>query len=233
RQTTQNKKFPCSNCYDIGIIDALKQGLTRPIPIPDIFKHHAGEDANCPLIKVISRYLLNQDGLEERQQSGHLDILPGLPNTTLGIRSSSKGYVGMLQLRKIRHRIPVLSRILSSSLPQIADTAFLRRALHECRLLHVECNKWYKEDLPRWYLRNKILLVDVKKMCLVESDTSAHYVALSYRWNVDPESILRTLRKNLIHLMVPSELERRVSEIPDGPGCNTYYKKDALNSFMG
>ncbi|KAF1992669.1 heterokaryon incompatibility, partial [Amniculicola lignicola CBS 123094] len=51
-------------------------------------------------------------------------------------------------------------------------------------------------------------------MCLVESDTRAHYAALSYRWNVDPESILRTVEKNLIRLLYPGELGRRMEQIP-------------------
>ncbi|KAF2503137.1 HET-domain-containing protein [Lophium mytilinum] len=89
-----------------------------------------------------------------------------------------------------------------------ADFDWIWKCLNECAQHHPRCTKHIGPSRAI----SKLLLIDVKRRCLVERTSNVHYFALSYVWGRTPQ--FRTFKATLPELMVDSSLDTLAHLIP-------------------
>jgi Heterokaryon incompatibility protein (HET) len=113
---------------------------------------------------------------------------------------------------KLEHPSPVPEFLTRSADPEWIDIEMMGYWLHKCDTEHGErCCRPFGKDSPH-IERPNLLLIDVRKSCIVETKAADRYACLSYVWG--GSKTLKTEKGNLDSFKEENSLGARRDEIP-------------------
>jgi hypothetical protein len=191
--TSSNLVTFCQICQQNGIqsyfINGKHKGSVKNFPCNDLSSRQ-----NCPFCRLLLNLLAEAAGLNmteidhcelELPQTSRPEISIGL---TTGHKLDLRIYIDEINPSDVKHDW------IQYSGPQI-NMLKLHGALMFCTEFHQTCNGLDKRVLKDI---DNLLLIDVKRQCLVYETSAARYITLSYTWGQIKS--FKTLLSNVTHL---------------------------------